>query len=145
VSTLDAYLDRTAADLTLEIGDTKMPGVQTYVGLPTGGVAILRAWYATAIDWCHTKLSERDFVDSAGASISPPDACVLGVYEFVRVLKEYHERSSILARKVKTGAREEEYDIPGTAGRISAAALAAWPYLEPYCEDVTLFATGGGG
>jgi len=114
--------------------------VQTYVGLPSGGVALLRAWYATAIDWCHTKLSERDF----GTGVNPPDACVLAVYEFVRVLKDYHELPSTLSRKTKTGAREEEREVPGTAGRISAAAIAAWPYLEPYCEDVTLFASGGG-
>jgi hypothetical protein len=143
VTTLAVYLDRTAVDLTTEIGTTPMPGVQTYVGLPTGGVAFLRAWYATAIDWCNKKLSNHDFVDDAGASTNPPDACVLGVYEFVRVLKDYHERNSVLARKTKTGGREEEHEVPGTAGRISAAALAAWPYIEPYVSDVTLLASGG--
>jgi hypothetical protein len=68
---------------------------------------------------------------------------VLGVYEFVRVLKDYDARDNVLARKTKTGAREEEYPELGTAGRVTAAGIAAWPYIEPFCEDPTLFASGG--
>jgi len=142
VTTLAAYLDRKAA-LNLDIGTTPMPGVRTYLGLDAANDAITRAWYATAIDWCHTKLSERDFVDSDDASISPPDACVLAVYEFVRVLHDYASRGSVLSTETKTGARSEKYDVAGMAGRMSAATIAAWPYLDPFCEDPTLFASGG--
>lgn len=144
MTTLNAYLDRTAADLTATIGVTPMPGVQTYVGLPSGGVALLRAWYATAIDWANTKLSNHDFVDSGGSSVAPPDACVLAVYEFVRVLKDYHARSTTGAKKIKTGSREEEYGDNGV-GATEAAGRAAWPYIEPYIPDVTLLASGGSG
>lgn len=121
-----------------------MPGIQTYLGVAAGDVPLLRAWYGTAIDWCHEKLSRRDFVAADGfTGDQPPDACVLGVYEFAKVLYHYHQRNNVNARKIKTGAREEEYEPAGTAGRISAAALAAWPYIEPYVEDPTLFASGG--
>lgn len=120
-----------------------MPGIRVYLGLDAATDAVTRAWYATAIDWCHAKLSERDFVDSAGASVSPPDSCVLGVYEFVRVLHDYAARGNVNVIKTKTGAREEQYSEAGMAGRLSAAAIAAWPYIEPFCEDPTLFASGG--
>lgn len=142
MTTLAAYLDRKAA-LNLDIGTTPMPGVRVYLGLDAANDAITRAWYATAIDWCNTKLSERDFVTAAGVDENPPDSCVLGVYEFVRVLHDYADRGNVLARKTKTGAREEEYPEIGTAGRLSAAAIAAWPYIEPFCEDPTLFSSGG--
>jgi hypothetical protein len=143
VTTLAEYLDRTAA-LDLDIGTTPMPGIRPYLGTAAADDAITRAWYATAIDWCNAKLSERDFVVADGfANDAPPDACVLGVYEFVRVLRDYAARDNVIARKVKTGAREEEYPEIGTAGRVTAAGIAAWPYLEPYCEDPTMFASGG--
>lgn len=142
MTTLATYLDRTAA-LDAGIGTTPMPGLRSYLGLAAADDPITRAWYATAIDWCHAKLSKRDFVDADGLDMDPPDACVLGVYEFVRVLHDYAARADVLSRKIKIGARENEYDIPGMAGRVSAAAIAAWPYLEPYCEDPLLLASGG--
>jgi hypothetical protein len=129
VTTLAEYLDRTA-DLSLNIGTTPMPGISVYIDEDKTSVK-LRAWYATAIDWCNTKLSELDFVDSAGVDENPPDAVVLGVYEFVRVLRDYDARSNVLTKKTKTGAREEEFFEAGVAGRITAAGIAAWPYLEP--------------
>ncbi len=134
MTTLAAYLDRTA-DLSLDIGTTPMPGISVYLDENKTSVK-LRAWYATAIDWCHEKLSERDF------TANPPDACVLGVYEFVRVLRDHDGKASTVVKKTKTGAREEEYFQDG-AGGIVAAGIAAWPYLEPYVEDVTLLASGG--
>jgi len=100
-------------------------------------------WYASAIDWCNEAMSKRDFVDDDGADVNPPDAVVQGVYEFVRVLKDQHERPSTIVKKTKTGAREEEYEPAGTAGIISAAAIAAWPFIEKYCTDVSLFSSGG--
>ncbi len=143
MATLFAYLDRTAA-LDVNIGTTPMPGVRPYLGTDAADDAITRAWYATAIDWCHAKLSELDFLAADGyVGSTPPDAVVLGVYEFVRVLRDYASRGNVLARKVKTGAREEEYPELGVAGRITQAGIAAWPYLEPYCEDVTMFGSVG--
>jgi hypothetical protein len=135
VTTLAAYLDR-----------TDIAALKAYLDVDADCVdedARLLIWYATAIDWCHEKLSERDFVDSGGSSIDPPDQTVTAVYEFVRGM-----RDSIVGRvvdgagikRVKTAAREEEY-FPGSPGVL--AGDLAWPHLEPHCEDPTLFASGG--
>lgn len=140
MTTLPEYLDRTA-DLDLDIGATPMPGVAPYLGEDKTSVK-LRAWYATAIDWCNEKMSNRDFVDSAGVDEDPPDAVVLGVYEFVRVMRDLAARPATGIKKTKTGAREEEYGDAGM-GSTWIAGQAAWPYIEPYCEDPTLFASGG--
>jgi hypothetical protein len=140
VTTLAAYLDRT--DVAAAVGN--LLGLRPYLGAAAGEDPHLKSWYGPAIDWCHEKISRRNFLTADGfADDKPPDAAVLGVYEYVRIMREYHARDNVLARKVKTGAREEEYDTPGMAGGMSAAAIAAWPYLEPYCEDVTLLASGG--
>jgi hypothetical protein len=141
VTTLPEYLDRT--DVTTPVGTTPIPGLRDYLGATAAEDAVLVAWYGAAIDWCDQKISSRDFVDSAGADIDPPDATVIGVYEFVRVIRDYAARGSVGVKRVKTGAREEEYFEAGTAGRVTQAGIAAWPYLEPYVEDPTLFASGG--
>jgi hypothetical protein len=140
VSTIAEYLDRTA-DLTLDIGTTPIPGIQPYLGVAAGDVH-LRAQYAEAIDWVNETLSERDFVDSAGASANPPDAVVLGVYAYVQATRDLDSRGSTGIKKVKTGAREEEYADAGQATYL-LPAQAAWPKIEKYCEDPTLFSSGG--
>lgn len=131
--TLDEYLDRTAADLDADIGATPLPGIVTYLGL-SGTTKKLRAWYAAAIDWCNQKLSDRDFT-------AVPDSCVLAVYEFVRVLHHYDELQNVAVKKIKTGAREEEMQ-PLSGSAMHQAGMAAWPYIENYCEDITMFASG---
>jgi hypothetical protein len=140
VTTLAEYLDRT--DVTTPVGTTPIPGLRDYLGADATEDTRLVAWYGAAIDWCDQKLSSRDFVDSAGADVNPPDACVIGVYEFVRVLRDYASREGGV-KKVKTGAREEEYLEPGAPGTAVVGGAVAWPYLEPYCQDPLLFASGG--
>ena len=140
MTTLAEYLDRTA-DLSADIGDTPMPGISVYLAEVKTSVK-LRAWYSTAIDWCHAKLSKRDFLDDDDLDIDPPDSCVLAVYEFARVLRDYDARPATGLKKTKTGAREEEYGDSGM-GAATMAGLAAWAYLEPYCEDPSLFCSGG--
>jgi hypothetical protein len=140
VTTLAAYLD--ATDVTTAVGN--LLGLRPYLGADASEDSHLVGWYSVAIDWCNTKLSRRDFTTADGyAGDNPPDTVVLGTYEFVRILREYASRANVLSTETKTGARSEKFDVPGMAGRMSAAAIAAWPYLEPHCEDPTLFASGG--
>jgi hypothetical protein len=139
VTTLLAYLDPT--DVTTAVGN--LLGLRPYLGAAASEDTLLTSWYAAAIGWCNEKLSRRDFVVADGfAGDDPPDTVVLGVYEFVRVMRDYSKRPGSGIKKTKTGAREEEYGGDGMAVT-TAAGLAAWPYLEPYCEDPTLFASGG--
>jgi hypothetical protein len=140
VTTLLEYLDRTAS-LTATIGTTPIPGIETYLGVASTDVH-LRAQYGEAIDWCHETLSERDFVDSAGADVNPPDAVVLGVYAYVKATRDLDSRGSTGVKKTKTGAREEEYADTGQDTYL-LPAQAAWQKLEKFCEDPTLFASGG--
>ena len=143
MTTLAEYLTPKFTDLTATVGTTPMPGIRTYLGSAASEDSITLAYFSAGVDWCNQKLSERDFVDSDGNDIDPPDSCVLGVYEYARVLRDHASRANVLARKIKTGAREEEYEAAGTAGRV-AAGIAAWPFIEPYVEDPTLFASSGG-
>lgn len=136
MTTLSAYLVPTIADLSADVGTTPLPGVRPYLGAAASEDPILKAWYSAAIDWCDQKLSSRDFTGS------PPDTCVVGVYEFVRVMRDYNARGGAGIKKTKTGAREEEYGDTGM-GVTTQAGLAAWPYIEPYCADPLLFASGG--
>ena len=139
MTTLAAYL--TPTDVTTAVGN--LLGLRTYLGAAAAEDTLLISWYAAAIAWCDTKLSNRDFAAADGFTGSvPPASVVLGVYEFVRVLRDYSKRGGAGIKKIKTGAREEEYGDAGL-GVATLAGLAAWPYLEPYCEDVTLFASGG--
>lgn len=142
MTTLSAYLTPTFADLSANVGTTPLPGIRVYLGAAASEDPILLAWYSAAVDWVSQKLSERDFVDSDGVDIQPPDACTIGVYEFVRFMRDYNARPAVGVKKVKTGAREEEYGDAGVNAMIGAGQ-AAWPYIEPYVEDPTLFASGG--
>lgn len=145
MTTLAAFLEDSYDDLAADVETTPViPGIRIYLGTVAANDPITLTWYVTAVKWCDEKLSRRDFVEADGfADDDPPHGCVVAAYEFVRVMRDYAAAANVLAKKVKTGAREEEREPAGTAGRISAAAIAAWPYLEPYCEDVTLFASGG--
>ncbi len=103
----------------------------------------LTRWYTTAIEWCDQVLSSRDF------TADPPVQVVTAVYEYVRAFRDIVNLAGIGGsatgiKKVKTGAREEEY-FGGNFGHsaVSAAQNAAWPHLEKWCEDPTLFASGG--
>jgi hypothetical protein len=138
VTTLAEYLDPT--DVTTPVGN--LLGLRNYLGAAVSEDTLLTSWYSAAIGWCNQKLSERDFVDSDGLDEDPPDTVVMGVYEFVRVMRDYSRRPGAGIKKTKTGAREEEYGDNGM-GVINVAGQASWPFLEPYCEDVTLFASGG--
>ncbi len=141
MSTLAEYLDRTA-DLDLDIGNTPIPGIEPYLGVASTDVH-LRSQYAEAIDWCNQALSERDFVATDGfVDDYPPDACVLAVYAYVKATRDISARAASGIKKTKTAAREEEYGDIGQATYL-LPAQAAWPKLEKYCEDVTLFASGG--
>lgn len=140
MTTLLEYLDRTA-DLDLPIGTTPIPGIEPYLGVDSSDVH-LRAQYGEAIDWVHETMSERDFVDDDGNDVNPPDAVVLGVYAYVRATRDLDARGSTGTKKTKTGAREEEYADAGQATYL-LPAQAAWPKIEKFCEDVTLFASGG--
>ena len=140
MTTLAAYLDPT--DVTTPVGN--LLGLRDYLGAASTEDTMLVGWYDVAIGWCHEALSQLDFLTADGyVDSKPPATVVMGVYEFVRVLREYNAKASTLAAEVKTGARSERFDVPGMAGRLSAAAIAAWPYLEKYCEDVTMFSSGG--
>ena len=139
MATLAAYLDPT--DVTTAVGN--LLGLRPYLGAAASDDTHLVSWYAAAIGWCNEKLSRRDFVVADGFTGSvPPDTVVLGVYEFVRVLRDYAARAGAGVKKTKTGAREEEYGDAGM-GATTAAGLAAWAYLELYVEDPSLFASGG--
>lgn len=144
MTTVAEYLDRT--DVVNPVGTTPVVGLREYLGAVASEDGLLKSWYGAAIDWAHQKLDERDFVDDEGADVDPPDQVVIGVYEFVRVMRGEARRAggnAVGVKKIKTGDREEEYLGP-EAGRVSMAALTAWPHLEPYVEDVSLAASGGG-
>lgn len=98
---------------------------------------LIKTFYGPAIDWCDNKIDSRDF------TANPPDGAVLGVYLYTRVMWDYHQRSDLSMKKKKTGGREDEYFEAGVAGRTDAAALAAWPKLEPYHLDAILGQSGG--
>ncbi len=139
MTTLAAYL--TASDVTTAVGN--LLGLRPYLGADASEDTLLVSWYSAAIGWCNAKLSELDFLAADGYTGSvPPDTVVLGVYEFVRVMRDYADRPGAGIKKTKTGAREEEYGDAGMAVTMQAGA-AAWMYLEPFCEDPTLFASGG--
>ncbi len=140
MTTLLAYLDRTA-DLTLPIGTTPIPGIQTYLDVSATDVH-LRSQYAEAIDWCHETLSELDFVDDDDVSKDPPDMAVMAVYAYVKATRDIDARPGVGIKKTKTGAREEEYS-EGVGGSYMLPAQAAWAKLEKLCDDVTMFASGG--
>jgi hypothetical protein len=129
MATLKAYLAAARADPSLAVGE--MMSLRDYIGVTAAEDALLKTFFAPAIDWCHGKLSKRDFaVDPASDDGNPTANCVLAVYKYVEVLWDYHARASVLMKKIKTGGREEEYFEAGVAGRTSAAGLAAWAELE---------------
>lgn len=140
MTTVLEYLDRT--DVTSTVGTTPIPGIATYLDVDVADHPVLKAQYGEAIDWVHETMSERDFVDDDGNDVNPPDAVVLGVYAYVRATRDLDARGSTGTKKTKTGAREEEYADAGQATYL-LPAQAAWPKIEKFCEDVTLFASGG--
>ncbi len=139
MTTIAEYLDPT--DVTTPIGSTPIPGLRDWLGTDASEDVKLVAWYSAAINWVNKKLSERDFVDSGGSDINPPDDVVLGVYEHVRGQKALAEAENPLAMRIQTGQRQEDYDALRTA--MELAGSKAWPYIEPYVENALLLCSGG--
>ena len=138
MTTLAAYL--AASDVTTSVGN--LLGLRYYLGADASEDTLLVSWYSAAIGWCNAKLSELDFLAADGyVGDVPPDTVVLGVYEFVRVMRDYANRGGAGIKKTKTGAREEEYGDQGMSVVMQAGA-AAGMYIEPFCEDPTLFSSG---
>lgn len=120
-----------------------MMPLRDYIGVTAAEDALLKTFYGPAIDWCHLKISKRDFVDDDGVSEDPPDSAVLAVYKYVEVMWDYHSRDNVLSKKTKTGGREEENFETGVAGRTTAAGLAAWGDLEASALEAHLGQSGG--
>jgi hypothetical protein len=135
VTTLAAYLDRT--DVTTPVGTTPIPGIATFLGVVAAEHADLKAQYGEAIDWCDNKLSNRDF------PAAPPDAVVMGVYAYVKAVRDIASRAGTGIKKTKTGAREEEYGDVGSDTFLTPGQ-AAWAKIEGFALDAYLFASGGG-
>ena len=143
MTTLAAYLASVDIDASPVVG---LPSCSTYVGSAVAEATKVRVWYQSAIAWCDAKLSSRDF------TAAPPVPCILAVYEYVKAMRDIYGRGAGVS-EVATGQRSETYSAglghsgigAGGLGPSAAAGAFAWPLLEPYVEDVSLFASGGVG
>jgi len=109
--------------------------LKSYFGIApedTADEAKLRLWFLTAVDSAELYV-DKDFVDSAGASIAPPAAITVGIYEYVRALRDSDQRASGV-KAVKTGQLAETYAQDGIKGKL--ALLAALPFWRPYKRDL---------
>ncbi len=141
MTTLAEYLSTVAFDAAPP--DYSLPSCKTYVGSADSEDAIISAWYTIAIEWCDNKMSSRDFVDSDGADLPPPAGTIIGVYEYVRAMRDVTGRGGGQGvTKIKTGDREEEYGGDGMIGSGQSAGQAAWSHIEPYVPLANL--SGGG-
>lgn len=142
MATLFDYCAASRANPGLPVGG--LVSIRDFLGADAGDDALIKTFYGPAIDWCHEKLSQRDFADEPSKpNGDPPDGCVLAVYKYTRVLWHENQKANVLSKKTKTGDREEEYFEAGVAGRTTAAGLAAWGNLEPYVIDAHLNTAGG--
>jgi len=135
VATIITYLTAARADPSQSVGT--FPSVRDYLGATAADDANLKVWLAEAVVWVNKMVNGLD-MDS-----DELDMATAGIWKYMRVRWDEHARASMVARKSKTGRREEEY-TGAEAGRIDAAKLAAWSDIAPLCEDPTLFASGGG-
>ncbi len=125
---------------------TGLPSCAVYVGSTVAERQQVEIWYRAGVDWCDAKLSSRDFTGT------PPTPCFLAVFEYVKAMRDIYGRSAGLSQ-VTTGSRSETYAAglghsgigAGGLGPSAAAGAFAWPLLEPYCEEVCLFSSGGVG
>ncbi len=88
--------------------------------------ANLEKWLNTAIQQLDIWL-DNPFVDDAGDDVALPEAVCLGVFEYVKVLRERYPKQAGTT-SVKTGQLAETYGKGGKSGALAlASALAQMP------------------
>lgn len=85
----------------------------------------LEQWFNTAIEKGDLYL-DNDFTDDDGNDITFPETVRLGVWEYVKSLKERHEKEAGL-KSVRTGQLAEAYAFDGNGAMIAlASAIHFW-------------------
>lgn len=114
------------------IGGTDFVALTGYLGSASGEDDRIVLWFAAAIEAADNYMA-ADFVDADDVDIDPPTETVIGVYEYVKALREYYPRGAGVA-EVKTASLGEKYrDQVGAM----AAYHAAIPYWKPWKTDLT--------
>jgi hypothetical protein len=135
VATILAYLAPACAAPSTAVGT--YPSIRDYLGAVAGDDPKLVVLFTEAATWADTILGSKDL------SAAQLNLVTSALYRYMRVAWDENKRGSVVARKIKTGGREEEY-TGAEAGRIDAAKLVAWASISAVCDDPTLFASGGG-
>lgn len=96
--------------------------------------SMLEPWYTEALRKADEWLDEP-FVDSLGVDVPHPPGIIVGVWEYVKAMRDrYGNRSG--AKSVKTGQLSETYGDGGYSG--AAALKAAMKHWWPHKRDITV-------
>ena len=93
----------------------------------------LEPWFRLAVLQGDLWLA-NDFKDAAGIDLGLPESVRVGVWEFVKSLRERSRKISGV-KSVKTAQLAESYADQGISGL--AGLAAAIPYWQPYKTDLT--------
>lgn len=134
MTTLAAYLASTGISDTVAAVGTSC---KAFVGTTSVSDAVMGAYLKSAVAWCDGKIQGLDFTDGDDVSTNPPADAVLAVFAWVRAACEYDSRGGGAgAKRIKTGPNREEEYHDGQLTQGAAAGLAAWQYLEQYCDPL---------
>lgn len=92
----------------------------------------LELWFDTAV-FQGELFVDKNFVDSASASIPPPSMAKVGIYEYVKVMQQ-RLFSLVGAKAVKTGALAMTFAHDGNTSKM--ALVAAMPFWRPIKRDL---------
>lgn len=137
MTTLAEYLDASEpADLA---------ALKEYLKITATGEDVqLTRWFADAIFFCNTKLSNRDFLAADGFHGDiPPSPAVTATYEYVRAYRDITNRGSVGQKRNRTGGRESEYMPESGDTAVEAAQKAAMHTLEAAIELALGYCTMG--
>lgn len=115
--------------------DVDNPGdihdLKAYLGIDKADLsedARLRAWFLSAIEKGDKYLDES-YTDSAGADLPLPETVRVGVWEFVKAIREGYLREAGI-RSAKTDRMAESYAKDGFGGMIGLKAALIWWFSE---------------
>lgn len=93
----------------------------------------LQDWLEEAAEACHEELEGKNFVDAAGEDAPVPKSCRMGVFMYVKAMRDRWARSAgVTETKSATRGEKSSDEVDG-----ELAMKMALPHLRRHVDDVT--------
>lgn len=111
--------------------------LKTYLGVTGTAEDTQLEWYLEISAEMGDHYLGREFLDSAGGDIDPPQNTVIGCFAYVKGIRDFQRHDGAVTEK-KTASLTEKYGNIAKDGGQDLALRQARPFWDPWKLDPTL-------